>query len=1727
MAVITRNNRPTRTSRASISSVSSLSSVVSEVASSCPASPVAPGLDNFSDRPGSLSYVEMVTGSRSRSPSPADSVSGAIGERLNSLSIKKDESSSVRGDAISLSTAEDDVVMEDAPLNNARCAISGEKKNASRSSKSVSKSKSSIPEKLKRFNRKYDETADLLDKLVEKRDLEEDESKRKTLKIQIREYREDLDYYEERITKLEVSANEISQKINEVGNNTNNTRESEPTVPIKVIPPFRLLVSAAYNPKYYSSSKVSPDDVKNDNAFKTVKDFIRKFEAIVKHYGVNIDKKWLGYLQLSIENGQDDRSINWLQHKLTVADFKNSNWEGAKTALIGKFGESFTYLQYRQKLMRIKQPNGEYLNMYVDRYIDLLTKAKFADSPLAVMHFLGTLLPPVKDCLERRLAEIRAKKNADFILEDDTLSKIQTIIENNKMHFIEECKKIFPGLKNQERSQFKPADKKAPRQIESKRKFHGDEQRHFPENKNRERNFHKKPAHSAPKCRYCGEKYTPGHLDKCREMEKRRDHYLNKDTGCRARKDAPKNYTGNFSQRRRSFEEKIHNANDSRITVHNIEKVEKQTTTEPEIMQTHPADEVMNDLLNDDEIISPFQKALKQIREKKKHKQALVDTGADVSFISKNAVNKLKLSIIPVHGSLLLADKEKTVKRLGVTDKLNVGYKGQTVAHEFEVLNMHDKVDAIFGRDILPSLGIHLVGVATNWDDNKVKFDDSIEDSEYIPNVSNAGTPEEHEALLQALQSHIDKNQRIDVHSLCNLPEAVYPIANKMMPIFDEAVKTWLENGVIVRAPPSPWNSPITFAPKKDANGNPTDYRPCIDPRKINALLESDNYPLPLIDDIFHDLAGSTIFTSLDLKSAFHRLPIRKSDQVKTTFTHRNKQYMFRSAPFGLKHVSSHFMRIMNLILSDLSNVHVYVDDIVVGTPGDSMEKHYQAVSAVIDRLTQHNMILNPQKCHFGKRSVHLLGFCISEKGKSLDPRKLTNIADWPRPKTGREMMQWLGTVNYFRAHIPCAATLTAPLDALRNVAFIDDIDWTPELQVHFQSIKDILCSNVVLSPYDPTKSLYVATDASNTGVGAVLFQKFDEKQSGGLTVTTIKYLGFMARSLSQSERNYSVTRRELLAIVFALKKFHKFLYGHHFTLYSDHRALTYLFTSDELNPMMVGWMDTLLSYDFDIVHIPGVQNVLPDALSRLFPPEKELAGSDSNNSTVKHQNLAYKPNLKKEHELKMKKENRKVFYVQSPTKFSDKDYITPPYEDRQEILDGVHKFGHFGADHIVKSIHNQNLHWPNLLADAVNYVSKCNTCQKYNIAKKGYNPHRPVYAYVPGDAYAFDLIGPFQSSSNMYTYVLILVDICTRFCVLKPLVDKKAKTVAGAMVDTFSLLGYPRHFVCSDNGSEFKNEILENLFNAMGIDKRYTTPYHPSANGAAERYVQSAKKILAKFLEGATEDWHHYIPSVQLMINNKISTRLQTTPFSLMFARNINDFIEYRDDAGELKKKEYMPHDELLKRIDYMSQVVFPAIQDRTDLYTKRQKEKADSKNRQSTFPEGSYVMVRDREQYNSLSPVYKGPYRVVRQVQGGAYILRDVDETLMSRNYSPEELKLISQDEIIPKDELYEIEAIINHRGEPGNREYLVRWKNYSKDDDSWLTAEAFTDPESINIYWRKMGKSINQNGEVVKKKNNEAEKNKKQKLPSDYAPNIPNEDYNKVKKALIEKQIIMKAP
>ncbi|SAL94831.1 hypothetical protein, partial, partial [Absidia glauca] len=206
----------------------------------------------------------------------------------------------------------------------------------------------------------------------------------------------------------------------------------------------------------------------------------------------------------------------------------------------------------------------------------------------------------------------------------------------------------------------------------------------------------------------------------------------------------------------------------------------------------------------------------------------------------------------------------------------------------------------------------------------------------------------------------------------------------------------------------------------------------------------------------------------------------------------------------------------------------------------------------------------------------------------------------------------------------------------------------------------------------------------------------------------------------------------------------------------------------------------------------------------------------------------------------------------------------------------------HFGAEAIIKTAHKEGLHWTNLAKEALAIVQQCPSCQRYNITKKGYNPLRPIYAYLPGDHWAIDLAGPFEVSLQGNTWLLVMVDVCTRFTILRALQDKKSDTIIHTLIQVFGDFGYP-NIVQSDNGKEFKNNFFTKLQDTMGIDHRFSTPYHPRGNGVAERYVRTAKEIIRKEIQGTRKDWDWFVPNAQLAMNHLVSKRLQTPPFSLM----------------------------------------------------------------------------------------------------------------------------------------------------------------------------------------------------------------------------------------------------
>ena len=260
--------------------------------------------------------------------------------------------------------------------------------------------------------------------------------------------------------------------------------------------------------------------------------------------------------------------------------------------------------------------------------------------------------------------------------------------------------------------------------------------------------------------------------------------------------------------------------------------------------------------------------------------------------------------------------------------------------------------------------------------------------------------------------------------------------------------------------------------------------------------------------------------------------------------------------------------------------------------------------------------------------------------------------------------------------------------------------------------------------------------------------------------------------------------QKELLAIVFALTKFHFYLWGRQFTLYTDHRALTFIHTQKELNSMLTGWHETILSYDFKVEYRPGVMNILPDHLSRLFPAAMHRKYVSNHDHIV----------------------NAYMHVLQSP---DNAHKVVLDKKQQMKILDTTHMLGHLGANAMVRSIHAEQLTWPYLANDCLAWVKKCPECQRYNISQKGYHPLKAIHAELPGDHMAMDLAGPFTQSERGNVYLLVVVDVCTRFVFLKPTPDKQAITIGKALFDIFCMIGFPR-ILQSDNGTEFVNSLVK-----------------------------------------------------------------------------------------------------------------------------------------------------------------------------------------------------------------------------------------------------------------------------------------------------------------------------
>ncbi|KAJ9528859.1 hypothetical protein QJQ45_000103 [Haematococcus lacustris] len=393
----------------------------------------------------------------------------------------------------------------------------------------------------------------------------------------------------------------------------------------------------------------------------------------------------------------------------------------------------------------------------------------------------------------------------------------------------------------------------------------------------------------------------------------------------------------------------------------------------------------------------------------------------------------------------------------------------------------------------------------------------------------------------------------------------------------------------------SPYAAPVLFVQKKSG-----ELRMCIDYRQLNKITIRDQYPLPRIDDLFDQLSGKTVFSSLDLQAGYHQIRIPAEDVPKTAFRTPMGHYQFKVLCFGLTNAPATFQRVMNEAFAEVINdcALVYLDDILVMSK-DS-EEHLVHLRRVFDLLRKNKFYAKLSKCEFMQRTLKFLGHIISAHGISVDPCKVTAISEWPVPTSLKTLQSFLGAANYVRKFVHNFSTIAAPLTNLTGPKK-ESFPWKawPQAELDaFNALKQAISNVPMLKLPDHSKPFQVHCDASLEGIGAVLMQD-------GYP------LAYYSRKLIPAEINYTTGEQELLALVSACQQWRCYLEGVPFTLKSSDSMFQVgdrvLLSTMNLRNMVGKARKLLPRYvgPFRIeAHVgrDAVKLTLPPAMSRIHP---------------------------------------------------------------------------------------------------------------------------------------------------------------------------------------------------------------------------------------------------------------------------------------------------------------------------------------------------------------------------------------------------------------------------------------------------------------------------------------------------------------------------------------------
>ncbi|GFT32191.1 retrovirus-related Pol polyprotein from transposon 17.6 [Trichonephila clavipes] len=597
---------------------------------------------------------------------------------------------------------------------------------------------------------------------------------------------------------------------------------------------------------------------------------------------------------------------------------------------------------------------------------------------------------------------------------------------------------------------------------------------------------------------------------------------------------------------------------------------------------------------------------------------------------------------------------------------------------------------------------------------------------------------------------------------------------------------------------------------------------PVGDYRQLNSVTEFDSYLMPYLNDFAHALHGKKIFSKIDIFKAFHQIPIAECDIPKTAVTTPWGLYEYTHLCFGLVNAPQTFMRFMHEVLRGLPFCFVYLDDILCYSV--NAEEHRSHLRTIFQRLSSYGLKLNISKCVFGVTELIFLGHLITPDGIKPLPDKVQAVLDYKQPET---------------------------------------------------RCKQALADAALLAHPSPSAPLAFHEDASDYAIGDALHQVVDSE---------LQPLAFFSRKLTSSEKSYSAYNRELLAIYSAIRHFRYMLEARDFTVFTDHKPLTYAFRqkSDKCSPRQIRQLDFISQFTTNIVHISGSDNIAANVLSRVsaitFPSQIDydcIAETQQTDQEL-HTLIASGTSL----------ELKKVTFPNSSTEImcdlstgTARPYI--PKQHRQDVFSAMHNLSHPG---IRRSVHlmKQRFVWPSISSDVAKWARHCLACQKSKIHRHTRSPlssfQEPSQRF---DHVHLDPIGPLPPS-NGYTYCLTMIDHFSKWPEAQPLKDITAEAVT-FFSPWVSRFGTPA-ILTTNRGKQFESSLFKALSKLLGVQKCRTTGYHPQAHGMIEELHRPLKSAIKCH---ATERWT-VLPIILLGLRVSLKEDILCTPAELVFGTTI-----------------------------------------------------------------------------------------------------------------------------------------------------------------------------------------------------------------------------------------------